>query len=265
MMNQPLNERLREERKRKGLTQEQLAEMLSVSRQTISHWETGRAAPDYESLRLLAEALETTPSQLLGEEASLPSEKPVSPLQAEPSPKAERFSLSRFSWLFAAVLILCIAAAVMLFLHFSRPDASAITPDDFSHSSPRVEGRAWIDIVVYQTPVPRMPTQKATLYQWMYPIYLREENGVDFTIDLYEAWNFYHNGDIFYNYYPGEDIPWQNALTSTISGGKSRVFNIGNTSHTPLIGTGVQFTGTDEFGNKLFFRKYVPYSMEVQP
>ena len=68
MMTQPLNDRLREERKRKGLTQEQLAGLMSVSRQTISHWETGRASPDYESLRHLSEALEINLSDLLGEE-----------------------------------------------------------------------------------------------------------------------------------------------------------------------------------------------------
>ena len=50
--------RIRERRRALGLTQDQLADMLHVSRQTVSHWETGRVTPDLENLTQLAEALE---------------------------------------------------------------------------------------------------------------------------------------------------------------------------------------------------------------
>lgn len=43
-------ERLREARKNAGLTQDQVAEMVSVSRVTVSHWETGKSLPDIASL-----------------------------------------------------------------------------------------------------------------------------------------------------------------------------------------------------------------------
>ena len=43
-------ERLREARKNAGLTQDQVAEMVSVSRVTVSHWETGEPLPDIASL-----------------------------------------------------------------------------------------------------------------------------------------------------------------------------------------------------------------------
>lgn len=64
-MNQSLNETLRQSRKAKGYTQEQLAQLLHVSRQTISNWETGRASPDYELLKQL--------SALLGVEEESPA------------------------------------------------------------------------------------------------------------------------------------------------------------------------------------------------
>ena len=38
-------ERLQEVRKRSGLTQEEFAEQLQVSRQSVSRWESGRATP----------------------------------------------------------------------------------------------------------------------------------------------------------------------------------------------------------------------------
>ena len=43
-------ERLREARKHAGLTQDQVAESVSVSRVTVSHWETGKSLPDIASL-----------------------------------------------------------------------------------------------------------------------------------------------------------------------------------------------------------------------
>lgn len=45
-----IGNRLNQLRKLSGMTQEQLAEKLSVSRQTISRWETGGALPDVESI-----------------------------------------------------------------------------------------------------------------------------------------------------------------------------------------------------------------------
>ena len=38
-----IGQKLREARQRRGLTQEELAERLRLSRQTISNWEIGRA------------------------------------------------------------------------------------------------------------------------------------------------------------------------------------------------------------------------------
>ena len=44
------NEKLQELRKNKNLTQEQLAEMLFVSRTAISKWESGRGYPSIDCL-----------------------------------------------------------------------------------------------------------------------------------------------------------------------------------------------------------------------
>lgn len=45
-------------RKASGMTQEQLAEQMNVSRPMISHWETGRSLPDLESVKRLSQILE---------------------------------------------------------------------------------------------------------------------------------------------------------------------------------------------------------------
>ena len=52
-------------RKRAGLSQEGLAETLSVTRQTVSSWERGKSYPDLDTLLQLAEALSASPNDLL--------------------------------------------------------------------------------------------------------------------------------------------------------------------------------------------------------
>lgn len=48
------NEKLQQLRKKKGLTQEQLAEELFVSRTAISKWESGKGYPNIESLKKIS-------------------------------------------------------------------------------------------------------------------------------------------------------------------------------------------------------------------
>ena len=59
------NEKLQELRKRKGLTQEELAECLFVSRTAISKWESGRGYPNIDSLKAIAKFFGVTIDQLL--------------------------------------------------------------------------------------------------------------------------------------------------------------------------------------------------------
>ena len=62
-----LNENIKEIRKSKGLSQQELAVKLNVVRQTVSKWEQGLSVPDSEMLISISEALETPVSTLLGE------------------------------------------------------------------------------------------------------------------------------------------------------------------------------------------------------
>ncbi|MBR5292695.1 MAG: helix-turn-helix transcriptional regulator [Clostridia bacterium] len=62
-----LFENLKNLRKAKGLSQEELAQKLNVVRQTISKWEKGTSVPDSEMLIKIAEELDTSVNILLGE------------------------------------------------------------------------------------------------------------------------------------------------------------------------------------------------------
>ncbi|MBE5951964.1 MAG: helix-turn-helix transcriptional regulator [Lachnospiraceae bacterium] len=62
------HEKLQELRKRRGLTQEELAEMLYVSRTAISKWESGRGYPSIDSLKAIANCFSVTIDELLSGE-----------------------------------------------------------------------------------------------------------------------------------------------------------------------------------------------------
>ena len=59
------NEKLQVLRKRKELTQEELAEVLFVSRTAISKWESGRGYPNIDSLKAIAKYFGVTIDELL--------------------------------------------------------------------------------------------------------------------------------------------------------------------------------------------------------
>lgn len=106
-------------RRARGLSQEELAGRLHVTRQTISKWENALSVPDAELLLRLAEELEVPVSRLLG-----------GPVEEEPAPDqvaahlaelnrllAERNRRSRRIWrVVAGVLIGLVAATVLLIL-----------------------------------------------------------------------------------------------------------------------------------------------------
>ena len=63
-----LSEKIQKLRKEQGLTQEQFAEQLFVSRTAVSKWETGRGTPSMESLKQIANLFHITLDQLLSTE-----------------------------------------------------------------------------------------------------------------------------------------------------------------------------------------------------
>ena len=58
-------------REKHGLTQEQLAERVMVTRQAVSRWETGETQPNTETLKLLSREFDVSIHTLLGEPRQL--------------------------------------------------------------------------------------------------------------------------------------------------------------------------------------------------
>lgn len=95
-----LNEKLQELRKQKGLTQEELAKILFVSRTAISKWESGRGYPNIDSLKAIAEFFNITIDELLS------SEKLLSIAQQDNATKTQRIKCLIFGLLDLSFLLL---------------------------------------------------------------------------------------------------------------------------------------------------------------
>lgn len=69
-----LQDNIKNLRKHKGMTQEELATQLHVVRQTVSKWEKGLSVPDAQMLQKLADTLDTDVRTLLGSTVEVPDE-----------------------------------------------------------------------------------------------------------------------------------------------------------------------------------------------
>lgn len=118
-----LSEKITEERKKNGWSQEELAEKLSVSRQAVSKWESAQSTPDLQKIIRLAELFEVSTDYLLRDEIT--SEQ----YMVKPEYKEEKASIHSVSmeeanaflnWkrkrapMMAGAVALCILSPVLL-------------------------------------------------------------------------------------------------------------------------------------------------------
>lgn len=119
-MNQvKIGEFLRELRKEKGLTQEQLAEQFNISRRSVSRWETGSNLPDLDILIEMADYYDVELKEILNGERK--SEKMNEELKetvlkvTEFSNEDKRKLTERMNKLFIAGLVAAVIYIILLF------------------------------------------------------------------------------------------------------------------------------------------------------
>ena len=94
-------------RRKHGLSQEQLAEKIGVSRQAISKWEGGLSTPELEKLKALSECFQITIDELTGDRATDTPDDAVKEKEA-PTPRETQES--------RAGIFLCLIGSVCLIL-----------------------------------------------------------------------------------------------------------------------------------------------------
>lgn len=87
-----IGEKIMQARKTKGMTQDTLAQLVNVSRQTVSHWENGRAMPDVATAAQLSKVLDV---DFMAEDAAVQSPEAVPTVQ-EPVQETQAQTDGRF-------------------------------------------------------------------------------------------------------------------------------------------------------------------------
>ena len=265
-----LGRRIRDARKAKGMTQEQLASALYVSRQTVSSWENDRSQPDYETMMRLMKLLEAdafpkedAPAKPEEKSAPLPPEQPEQGEQPETQPKnqPERKPKPAITKRTAVILVAAaVSLFVMLYMPKLRQSGSSYTVDWFQQAQQKEPGKAYIVFTTHTTlPVPINQQTAESTPTWGYTMYIKEQNGIGVTVDELTHVLFFKNGrtqvyakmmDVF-----GEN---NGGKKSYIGANEMRRIQTHRLADKLSTGEGWLIRGMDDNGNEVCFRVYIP-------
>jgi transcriptional regulator with XRE-family HTH domain len=132
------HEKLQELRKNRGITQEELAEALYVSRTAISKWESGRGYPSIDSLKELSNYFSVTIDELLSSEKLL--------FIAE---KENKSNLRRMCDFLLGILDLCSFILILLPLYPNMANGFVYSVNLFAYTQTTLLNRLlyWIMII----------------------------------------------------------------------------------------------------------------------
>ena len=108
------SEKLYELRKKKGLSQEELAEKVGVSRQTISKWEMNQSSPEMEKLVTLSKIFDISLDELVGNDViDVIDEKEIEPKE-DVKTKKKYIILKIIITIFIIYFIICVIKFILL-------------------------------------------------------------------------------------------------------------------------------------------------------
>lgn len=124
-----VHQKLADLRKRKGLSQLQLAETLHVSRQAISRWETGAAMPSTDNLKYLSELYGVSIEYLLDDTADgLPQAAQENTSETKTARKEPPSIDAKKAAVFAGIIALILAVALICTIVPHGDEERQITP-----------------------------------------------------------------------------------------------------------------------------------------
>lgn len=137
------SEILTKRRKLLGITQDELAEKLDVSRQSISKWENGECMPEAEKLIKLADILDISLDELTGRKNSeSPAQGAPQIAQSAPAPEKKSGRIRRIITAAAAVLIGALCFLAGRYLLPNVPSQETKLPDELTVSGVTMDS-AW--------------------------------------------------------------------------------------------------------------------------
>lgn len=245
-------------RKAKGMTQEQLASAMGVSRQLVSHWENGRAEPTAQQREKLNEVL------------SMGEKKP-------PRKRKNLFVLAAVIALILAIAVLMIVRVIKSGAQTGIPAQAATQPAQadnpqlekytwewFQEEDVPEEGKAFLSLVTAEKPLKLIQSgDPEKPYIWDIILFAQETNGVPFTMK--RATEFLFNNEKLQmdsTTYTGDELEWY-WYTTRFEGDMLTSYA---TRHPAdgSIGYGIAVEGEDDNGNSLTFKLYIPLSSEIR-
>ena len=106
-----LNEQIKKYRTEMNLSQEELAEKIYVTRQSVSNWENGKTYPDIHSLLLLSSLFSISLDQLVKGDIEIMKEE---------IKKEEIAKMNRYGRIYAIMLVATVVSATPLFMWLER-------------------------------------------------------------------------------------------------------------------------------------------------
>lgn len=264
---QPLNQRITNARKALGLTQEQIAEAMSVSRQTVSHWETGRVQPDEATRRQLFALLHIP-------EEEQPAIAETVEREHKPRRLAQRLAVAFLCGVLATLVVVYGLAHRMP----AKTQANEAQVDEAQMNGTPADGysfawfqqpdendpeKAFIRMIPLTSPVLLTEdAQFSSQYVWKIQYTIEETNGISFTVERFT--------EIFFNQEQGVMDAYERVgeecqrfwPSLTFEGNGMYAYNV-NRPVGGCIGYGAVLEGHDANGQPLSFRVYIPLSQEI--
>lgn len=277
-------EQLRSARKTRQMNQDQIADALHVSRQAVSHWESGRNLPDWETIQRLSTLLDYSFSLIEEQDANDSAEQSaeiqvqdVAEVSAAPKMRSFHFQLRDGLIGFAAGVVLCLMVMLAAMPKVQAVPASVpgtvITPvpaaelgtiEWFKSAQVPEENKAFVLIdsgtdVVKAVRDPGYPEGAG----WFYCVYLSNRTGFDFKVTEYSTTGFNLNGEPYERMIYPEDMvsQWWNGSNVIPAYGQQIVG--GGMPIQPLSGLGILLKGVDVNGNEQEFRGFIAFSQEI--
>ena len=242
-------EKLREVRNKQNFTQDKLAKEMNVSRQTISHWENGRAVPDIDTIKHLSQVLDynflaveemTEETQPAPEAEEIPAQE-TSVQQTESAPCRRRFVLPAV----LGAVLLCAVVVVCLLMN-GKPSG----------------GQAQVSIVPLENPVHAIHWEDfPDGVGWLYEFRIEETAGIPFTVQQLDSIIINDNGGEGTHSFTGKDVAqWWGSDTLVQNSPQSLG---GGFPLQDVKGVRIVLSGTDANGNELTFEGSLELSKEI--
>ena len=252
---QKFSEQLAAARKAKGLTQDAIAQAVSVTRQTVSSWERGRTLPDIDAVRKLSALLEYDFFQE-GAEFAIPAadeqdDQAPAPAAEEPRPEGvpARKPPQKVMWIIAcAAVLVCVGLAFFLRgMHSSNSASKDVFSDEY-----------------YQQVTPNDPEKAFLVFeniQWQekgenqtfdrYNFKMHEKNGIGMDIVSVELKALSKNGNVRTATFAASDLRAGGAPDSIEPYGES--YLDGGWPAGEFAKVGIAVHGVDKNGAQLTF------------